>query len=442
MVDVHLLSGDRRLRVLFLDFNAFFASCEQQEDPKLRGRPVVVAPMESDTTSAVAASYEAKRFGIKCGTPIWEARQRCPDLVVRPANFRIYKAYHEALRAAAQTVLPEEKVHSIDELSFRLLGDECRPENAMKVAEKMKEAIRTQVGECMTSSIGIGPNHFLAKLGTEVQKPNGLVVLNAPELPGRLLELKLTDFTGINVRMAKRLNASMIFTAKDLYAASPEHLREAFGGVVGERWWYLLRGYDVVLPETQRRSLGHSHVLRPDQRNPEAAREVLVRLLHKAASRLRAENLLTASMSVFVSGPGKNWAGKGAPGKGWSCERRFEPTQESVTLQREFAEGWKSFNLREFQMVGITFHKLLTAAETTPSLFEAEQTEAKVKLSASVDEINQRFGKHSIYLAGLEHARESGDEKIAFQKTWLFSEGKNDNEWVDTFRGIIRPGGG
>ena len=101
---------------------------------------------------------------------------------------------NEALRQIAQEVLPEEKVHSIDEMSYRLIGDECRPETARKLALEMKDRIRTKIGPYITCSIGIAPNDFLAKVATEIEKPNGLVVLEGKDLPGRLLELKLFVF--------------------------------------------------------------------------------------------------------------------------------------------------------------------------------------------------------------------------------------------------------
>jgi DNA polymerase-4 len=428
MVDENLPKQDRRLRVLFVDFNAFFASVEQQERPELRGRPVAVSPVDSDSTSAIAASYEAKKFGVRCGTPIWEARQKCPGLVVIQARPRIYKAYHEAIREVTNRVLPEEKVHSIDEISFRLLGDERVPSNARKIALEMKEAVRTHIGDCMGCSIGIAPNEFLAKIATEVEKPNGLVILEADQLPGPLLKLELMGFTGINKRMARRLNAAMIFSAADLYATSREDLRHAFGSVIGERWWYWLRGYELVEEERKRQTLSHSHVLAPQLRNPKSAREVLLRLLVKAAARLRSISLYTSGMTISVTGSVKSWV----------VERRFEPTQDSVRLQEELDGAWPNLDASGIRQVGVVFHHLVERDSITPSLFAEPQEEATAKLSSTLDEVNKRFGKNAVYLAGIHQVKDSAEEKIAFQKTWLFSEGKDDNDWVDTFRGLTR----
>ena len=111
----------RPLRWLFLDLNSYFASVEQQLQPELRGKPVIVAPVGSDTTVAIAASYEAKRYGINTGTPVWEAKQKCPDLLITPARHERYVEFHDAIVAEIWKHVPVDKVCSIDEVACRLL---------------------------------------------------------------------------------------------------------------------------------------------------------------------------------------------------------------------------------------------------------------------------------------------------------------------------------
>jgi DNA polymerase-4 len=290
MVDT-ILPLERRelgLRYLFLDLNAYFASVEQQERPELRGRPIAVAPVEAETTFVIAASYEAKAKGVKCGTIVREAREMCPGIEIVQARPQVYVRYHNRVLEAVGSVLPIEQVCSIDEMRFRLLGEEREPEAALNLGRRMKKAIWDQVGGCMGCSVGIAPNGFLAKLATEIEKPNGLVCLTERDLPGRLFDLKLTDFTGINRKMAARLNGAGLFTAKDLCHATKHDLHLAFGSIVGEKWWYLLRGFDLGGDTRPQQSLGHSHVLPPRLRNDQGCREVILRLLQKASARLRA----------------------------------------------------------------------------------------------------------------------------------------------------------
>lgn len=427
MVDETLpVSDPRPLRSLFLDLNSYFASVEQNEDESLRGKPVAVAPMMADSTCVIAASYEAKRFGIKTGTNVGDAKRMCQDLVVLPGRPPLYTHYHRRVIEVLESVLPVEKVCSIDEMRFGLIGKEREPEEARAIATRMKAALREGVGPAMTCSVGIAPNAFLAKLGTEMQKPDGLVVLEARDLPRAFEGLKLTDFAGINRRMQARLNAAGVFTPLQMFARSPQELRLAFGSVTGERWWYLLRGYLLPEEEEPRKSLSHSHVLPPDLRTDQGCREVLLRLIQKASARLRANGLWAGHMGVFVS----------AFTRSWKAETNLPPTQDTITFNEYFLDAWRHRNFERPRGVGVVFSDLRTSDEVTFSLFDA--TEERAKLNQAVDGVNQKFGKNTIYLAGMQTAKDTADEKIAFNKTWLFSEGKDDNEWPDTFRGPER----
>lgn len=419
MVDESLLKGkDRKLRYLFLDLNSYFASVEQQEHPELRGIPMAVVPVEADSSFIIAASYEAKAFGIKTGTRIGDAKKMCPGIVLRKGNHTVYAAYHQRVIEAVETVLPVEEVCSIDEMRMRLLGEECEIENALQLARDIKQAIWGQVGKCLNCSIGIASNPFLSKIATELEKPNGLQVLVASELPGPLLKLRLNDFTGINSKMKARLNGAGIFSTEDLFAASERDLRAAFGSKIGARWWYLIRGYDIGLEQNHRRSMGHSHVLAPAFRNEAGVKQVLLRLLHKAASRLRASGLCCSEMDVTV----KSFE------KSWSVHFRFDPTQDTTLLTSLVLEKWPERDFQRPRAVAITFYKLQEPSLVTPSLFDSEEPD-RTNLSKAVDSLNQKFGKNTVYLGGLHEAKETAPERLAFNKTWLFSEGKGDNQW-------------
>jgi DNA polymerase-4 len=410
------MKTERKLRYLFLDFNSYFASVEQQERPELRGKPVAVVPVLADTTSCIAASYEAKAFGVRCGTNVGEARAKCPGLHVVEARPKVYVAYHEKAKEVAQRILPIDEVHSIDEVSFKLLGEERNKEAACALANRLKQEIIRSIGPCIKCSVGIAPNRFLSKVATDMQKPDGLIVLEASDLPHKLHRLKLTDFVGINYRMEKRLNASLIFTAEQMCAASRTELIKAFGSIIGDKWWYMLRGYDMGPEVHPRRSLGHSCVLAPEMRTDSACREVLLRLVQKASARLRTEDLWTEAMDIGVS----------SEVRPWHVHVRVPPTQDTLTLNEHFLAAWETRSFRQPRKVSVTFTNLKKAEHVTPSLFDPNYD--RMLLNKAVDSVNQKFGKNSIFLAGMEHAKEAADEKIAFGKTWLFQEGKGDNE--------------
>jgi len=429
MVDGHLpiLDQPRPLRSLFLDFNSYFASVEQQERPELRGKPVAVCPVMADTSFIIAASYEAKARGVKTLTQIGLAKEICPDIQLVHARPPAYVHYHKRILEVVESVLPVEQVCSIDEMRFRLIGAEKHPARARELALQMKKAIRENVGECMTCSVGIAPNAFLAKLATELQKPDGLVMIQVDDLPDKLLGLKLTDYTGINRKMAARLNAAGIFTSQQLNAASREELREAFGSIVGERWWYLLRGFEISDERRENQSLSHSHVLPPDLRTDQGCREVLLRLLQKASARLRANGFWTTTMTVSVKGFDKSW----------EARAKLPPTQDTVTMNEHFLRMWETRDFVRPRAVAVWFSDLRPKEEVTPSLFE--ETADRAELMSAIDDVNRRFGKNKVHLAGMHHAKDTAEERIAFNKTWLFDEGKGDNEWVDTFRGLREP---
>jgi DNA polymerase-4 len=137
-------TADHAVQWLFLDLNAFFASCEQQEAPALRGKPVIVVQTLTDSAVAIVASYAAKAFGIKTGTLVRDARRLCPDVVAVQANHRLYTEYHERILKAVDTCLPVDKVCSIDEMACRLMGAERQAATARDLAFKVKRALREQ----------------------------------------------------------------------------------------------------------------------------------------------------------------------------------------------------------------------------------------------------------------------------------------------------------
>jgi DNA polymerase-4 len=274
---------------LFLDLNSYFASVEQQERPELRGQPVVIVPMQTDYTMAIAASLEAKAYGIKTGTGILEAKRMCPGLRCVLARHDLYVRYHHRVIDEVIRHIPINKICSVDELSSRLPPRQRNRDSAVAVSERLKEGIRKNVGERMTCSIGVAPNSFLAKVATDMQKPDGLVILDHAVLPKALFALELTDLPGISTRMKARLNDAGIRSVEQFYRLSPRQARQIWGSVLGERMWRRLHGHDVEDPPTKKRVIGHSRILEPALRRPDKAWLMARKLTVKAATRLRRE---------------------------------------------------------------------------------------------------------------------------------------------------------
>jgi DNA polymerase-4 len=156
------------LRWLYVDFNSYFASVEQQLRPELRGKPVAVVAVETDSTSAIAASYEAKAFGVKTGTLIHEARNLCPGLICVLARHERYVEFHHRLIEEIERHIPVTAVCSIDEMACRLMDNEISVERSTEIARSIKAGIAKNIGGHLRCSIGVAPNRYLAKVGTEL----------------------------------------------------------------------------------------------------------------------------------------------------------------------------------------------------------------------------------------------------------------------------------
>lgn len=409
------------LNALYVDFNSYFASVEQQLVPELRGKPVGVLAVMAETTCCIAASYEAKAFGIKTGTIVSEARKLCPDIIFVEARPPLYVEYHHKLIDIVESCTHVEKVLSIDEMVCKLTGSQQLPENAIKLAARIKQAIAKNAGDYIKCSIGIAPNTYLAKVASNLQKPDGCVLIAPHELPQRLFGLKLRDLNGIGKQMEARLNRYKITTVEQLYAANRQQLQTAWGSIEGERMYDKLRGLEPYYVKNARSSLGHSHVLPPEQRNETGARAVLHRLLQKASMRMRSYDLLASRVSVKI---------KFRNMPSWSMESAISPTDNTLRLidaLELFLQRYPQTR-HEPYAVGVSLSGLVTAEEVARDLFQIEPLENEKKLNKAIDTLNLKFGKNTIYFGGAHEALKDAPMRIAFNHIPdLEVEGDNDD---------------
>ena len=385
---------------MFIDFNAFFASVEQELHPELRGRPVVVVPLLAETTCCIAASREARPFGIKTGTPVHEARRLCPGVRVVESHPEDYIRVHQQLKRVVRGCGVYPEVCSSDE-----------PGAARALAGRVKEAIRQHIGARLTCSVGLAPNRFLAKTASDMQKPDGLVTILPADLPQILHPLALRDLSGIGPRMEARLRAHSIETVEHLCAASRTLLHKIWGSVEGKLFHDALHGAPTVARAEARRSLGHSHILPPELRTVESARSVLHRLTQKAAMRLRACECVTERVNIFVRHVG--------PVEDWGDEIGCNPTQDTVELLRTLDALWSRRpalpGVTPFA-VGVNFLDLQEEANSSLPLFDAEGVRRRRALLSAVDRLNVQEGKNTVYFAGAHGAVGYSPMRIAFTR--------------------------
>ena len=280
--DTKTVPSPSPLSHLNLDFDSFFASAEQHFNPDLRRKPVGVVPLDVPNTGCIAISREAKRAGVPSGASIKEARAILPDMIFVVARPDAYVRLHRKILTAIETVLPIEKVHSIDELVCLLSSaDAATP---YEVGRRIKAVLAQTFSKGLTCSIGIAHSLLQAKIAAEMNKPDGLVVLEPKTLPQAIAHIPLSDIPGIAKGIAARLHKAGIDDMRALWAVGRKQARALWGSIAGERFWCGLHGHAFEQPETTKRMFGHSRMLPADWETPEKVHECARQLLFGAAA--------------------------------------------------------------------------------------------------------------------------------------------------------------
>jgi DNA polymerase-4 len=261
----------------------------------------------------------------------------------------------------------------------------------------------------MKVSIGIAPNLFLAKLASDMQKPDGLVVLEEHDVPAKIRHLDLRALNGVGKNMETRLHEHGIRSIDDLYRQTEDQLHTIWGGVGGNRFYQKLRGVEVAEIHNEMGSISHSHVLPPTLRDRESALAVLNRLTQKAAMRLRKACHTTGHIAVKVTH-------LNAPT--WESNTRVQPTQDTLDLVHAVTGLWKKYPIRKSGrsatplQVAVVFDDLVPDAAQNFLLFGEDPT--KKKLNTAIDVLNTRYGKRAAYFGGAHQALDHGRLAIAF----------------------------
>ena len=413
-----LVSLAQSLRWMFIDLNCFFASCEMQLQPRLRGKPIGVVPLESDGTCVIAASYEARAYGVKVGTLVADARRMCPGIQFIPARPRAYVEFHHRILEAVDKHLYVDHVMSIDEVACRLTGKQTEPENAVALAKRIKQQILKDAGDCLTSSVGIAPNRFLGKVGSDMMKPDGLVTILPESLPYALHGLKLRDLPGIGPRMERRLHSHGIFTMEQLTGLDSLRMRRIWGGMPGVRFHAELHGADMPHKESTTSSMGHQHVLEPELRTYSGGLNITRKLLMKAAERMRNNGYFARQLWLQVK---LVRLPNGEPGGHIENRLTFQETQDTGFLMHCLDELWAaSMEGHKPHRTGILLGGLVEAQSHQLSLFESPRN---ADLMASVDALNARFGRYTVnFGVTTKDARKTGMDKIAFHRVPTLAE--------------------
>lgn len=418
--------------VAHVDLNSFFATVEQQANPLLRGKALGVCSYLNRRGCVIAASIEAKRFGMKVGMNMEEAAKAVPGAIFVENDPPKYRAVSSQVFTMLHELCEDMERYSIDESFFDLTGWYDAPEAAASAIANMRMRMKREIGEWLDFSVGIAPTRFLAKTGSDFKKPGGTTIINLENLEDILSRLDLQDVCGIGPRTRHRLEALGYRTLLEVKRAPVVHLMHAFGKR-GYFMWSDLNGLEVAGvagDEAPPKSIGHSYCV-PQAANREGKIEgILAKLTDRAARRLRKEKFLATAISVsvgfrapgFASPSGPYWKPlEGQGGGDWArldepLDDAFTLVEMAVSLLRRLWHGesvnFLAVTLFEFAQPSPQLQMTFGEAATTASIFPRRK-----RLSDAVDTIRDRHGDQSLLLGRMFHVSEDdAPDRIGFRK--------------------------
>jgi DNA polymerase-4 len=401
-------------QILHIDLNSCFATVEQQARPQLRGRPIGVTNRKTPNACVVAASYEAKRQGVKVGMSFSEAKVLSPDLILVETDPPKYHYVYQKLINIMRSYSPNIGMKSIDEgiIDFHGTRKFINRRPLTSIGYEIKQRLSQDVGSWMKCNIGIAPNRFLAKQAASLHKPDGLDVITYKNLRKTLAGLKLTDLFGIAERNQARLNAAGIFTPVQFLDAPSDLLRKrVFKSVAGEDWYQRLRGYEIDNQEWDTKTIGRQYVLDDMRPSEDLIRSRLAYLCETTAMKLRYKQMSARGILVYV---------RYASGDYWYERRMFKTSFFSnAEVHRRATLLFNNRPPGDYEReIGVSCYALEPSNMNQVSLLEDINKE--IWLTEAVDTINHQFGEFTVTFASSLEAKGVVKQKIPFGTTRYF----------------------
>jgi DNA polymerase-4 len=375
--------------IMHIDLNSCFATIEQQANPLLRGKPLVVAAYDTPNGCILAPSTEAKRLGIKTGMRIKDARLLSRDIIIRTPDPSKYRDVQMRFSKIFADYSPDVTPKSIDESIIDFHPVKNLKPDLQHIAQEIKARMKTEIGEWITCSIGISTNMFLAKLGASLHKPDGLDVIDHTNILKTYQTVSLIDFCGINVRYKARLNLHGIKTPIDFFHASRTLLeKRVFRSVIGGRWYEKLRGYEADQKATPLKSIGHQYALHAPTNNPEAIARLLMKLCEKMGRRLRKKSLVAQGIHVWLRyNDYTSWH------KGKLMERALFTTMELYTHALFVLNNQPTQKV--ITLISVSCYHLTPQNTSQMTLFDGDYTKPH-NVTKAMDTINDTFGEFTV----------------------------------------------
>jgi DNA polymerase IV len=381
--------------VMYIDMNSFFAGCEQQRHPELRGKPVGVITYDSPNAAVIAPSIEAKKFGVKTGMRLGECRLLCPHIIPVTTHPNWYRQIHVDIMAILRSYCDDVIAKSIDEAVVNFTSYRWVYKDLTVIARQIKADI-TKKYDYLTCSIGIAPNSFLAKLGTELQKPDGLVQITPENIDMHLAKLKLTDLPGIASKNERRLQMIGIHTPLEMRHTSPALLRKAFGGIVGNYWHSRLNFGEVDLYSNENRTMSAMRTVSRQQReNRQSLESMLISLCTRLEQRMVKQDVFCKEVSFFI---------KYKDQTAWDVKVKLaDPIQDGMELrnyiQERIADFERTRNIEtvfsnKTQSMGVGIQNFVSGQVLQYSLFDNRLK--KDVLRKVMYNIKDKYGKNTV----------------------------------------------
>ncbi|MCM2285826.1 MAG: DNA polymerase IV [Desulfobacula sp.] len=388
--------------ILHIDMDAFFAAVEQRDNPALRHRPVIVAG-NSKRSVVSTASYEARKFGIRSAMPVYAAKQRCADLIVVPGNMKKYRSDSKKIMAILSGFSPLVEQVSIDEAFVDLAG--C--ERLFGSPEDMGRAIKKKIeaGLSLTSSIGIAPIKFLAKIASDMNKPDGLTLITPAEAPRVLAELPIQKVPGVGQAAMKQMNILKIRSLGDIKKFSLPLLTQKFGKM-GPHLFELSNGIDASMVETghTRKSISSETTLSKDVSDFETLKGILLDRAQTVGRDLRAKHLVCETVFIKL---------KFSDFTQVTRSRTLDTAvSSSAAIFKEALALYRKIELKKkirLAGVGVTSLKDKDRPIQMFLLGEEKKTETQwASVDKAVDSIMEKFGGNIIQKASLKELFDEG----------------------------------
>ncbi|QBP40966.1 DNA polymerase IV [Paenisporosarcina antarctica] len=403
-------------RIIFhIDMNSFYASVEQSYDISLKGKAIAIAGNPKERRGIlVTCSYEARAKGVYTTMSVWEAKRKCPELILLPPNFERYRIASHAMFEVLRTYTKQVEPVSIDEGYMDVTNIDSNL-NALQIADDIQKRLLMELD--LPCSIGIAPNKFLAKTASNMKKPMGITILRKRDIDKMLWPLPVLDMHGVGESTAKKMYSIGLQTIGDIAKAEEGVLKEALGKN-GIRLKKCANGLDdrLVDPDSvyDTKSVGNSTTLPSDENELQELKKVFKRLSTQVANRLEAKRLAGPTVSIQIRDTD------------WRNSSRSQSFQNLVYEKEKIFEiAWslftKNWDGQPIRLLGVTVSNVVDRVDSTEqlSIYNFEEHAKEEPILNLVESLQQRFGKEMITRGQTQARKPTYESKTSFSKDFL-----------------------